>query len=125
MLPAVPSVIRPPAWAARRRWSRDYSSFCSTQAVGPYLEPALRHGLLDDLEGHSVLDTAARVQELGLAVDLAAGGLAQARQPDEWGVADCLRASAAWERSPRSNHMVGGIYITTPENRAVDSKPRA
>ncbi|MCY1536772.1 hypothetical protein D9M68_722420 [compost metagenome] len=52
------------------------------------LQQAAALGVADDVERGAVLDRAARVQEFGLAVDIAAGLGAQPRQPDQRGVAN-------------------------------------
>src|SRR5208282_3076411 len=54
----------------------------------PRAQGAARLRVLDDGQGRPVLDRAARVQELGLAEDGAAGQLGRVAQLDERGVAD-------------------------------------
>ena len=71
VLPAVPSTIRPPG-----------------------LQLAAPLGVADDPQRRAVLHRLAGVQELGLAEDLAAGGLAGGLQADERRVADEVQHGA-------------------------------
>ena len=57
------------------------------------LERAAALGVLDDEERGAILHRSAGIEELGLAEDLAAGLLRQAREPDQRRVADRSRES--------------------------------
>ena len=76
--------------------------------VPPGFEQPAALGVVDDAARRAILDRAARVQELGLAEDLAAGLVASATQADQRRVADGAGEAVAYFLAHGSESLAAG-----------------
>lgn len=70
--------------------------FDGRKSALPQAAPTSLLSVFDEIEGSTVLDGAARVHKLGLAQDVAAGGLGDMLEADEGGAAGRAEATSEW-----------------------------
>src|SRR5579863_2131458 len=81
------------------------------------LEHATPLGVLNDVKRRAVLHRTARVHELGFAENLAAGLLAERREPDERRVADAADKTLLCAHECASLQMIGNRRLPYRKDR--------